>query len=140
MSVLCLLYRIGEKKPLTKELQSLVIPKVSTHYNEIGIELFHDDDLSRLDEIAKANPTDYRKACTAMFQHWLGADYDATWNALIAALRSPGIQLISVSHELVKQLNGWLLFIVSCWLPQHVILSCLKSKEPPRQCIRVNLP
>ena len=94
-------------KPVRKDLQKFVIPKVSTHYNEIGIELFHDDDLPVLDEIQKANPNDYRKACLAMFQHWLGADYpNATWNALITALRSPGIQLIAVSHELEKQLIG----------------------------------
>jgi len=94
-------------KPSVKDLQNFVIPKVSTHYNEIGIELYHDDDLSVLDEIRAANPSDYRKACLAMFQHWLSAyDSNASWSVLIAALKSPGIQLIAVSCELEKRLIG----------------------------------
>ena len=79
-----------------------MIPKVASKWHELGIELYKDADVPRLDTIQKQCPGDFSKACTEMLSHWRGAYKNATWNRLIKALEAPGLQLNAIAQDIKR--------------------------------------
>ena len=99
-------FNLEHKKPTINKLQNFVIQKVTPKYYELGIELYKDYDVSRLDAIRRASATDLTSGCTEMFKFWLQTYENATWDKLIKALRAPGLQqnadALSIMREVVK--------------------------------------
>ena len=92
----------GPLKPTLKLLQDHVIPRVASKWHELGIELYKDDDVSRLDTIRKQCPGDFEKACTEMLSYWRQAYENATWNRLIKALKAKGLQLNANALDIMR--------------------------------------
>ena len=86
-------------------LQRHVIPHVATEWNELGIELFNEEDIHMLDTIETDHKKD-KKRCFEMFRKWLMTYDKVTWNQLVEALKSPGVQLRPVAAKLEENLIG----------------------------------
>jgi len=101
---LVLLYflAIGQSRPTMKVLNKHVIPRVSTKWYDLGLELIDDKYETELETIR----TDYRNdgskmCCQKMFSKWLETRDDASWDHIIEAMRN--IELNSVASD-VEQL------------------------------------
>ena len=98
----CFTSYVGHLKPTHKKLLNHVIPKVASKWHELGIELYKDADVPRLDTIQRECPGDYAKACTEMLSYWRETYGSATWNRLIKALRAPGLQLNAIALDIMR--------------------------------------
>ena len=99
-------FKIVPIKPILKHLYNVVIPKVANDWYELGIQLFHESQLSRLDEINTSYSNDHRRGCIEMLKYWLKITPGATWDDLIHALRAPGLELLSVADDVEKEVQG----------------------------------
>ena len=102
-NVMLMCYCSGHSKPILKDLQKVVIPKVSIRWYELGIELFDEADRVKLQEI-KETHNELQKCCLEMFQLWLNIYLDGTWHKIIEALKSPGVQLMTQANNIEKYL------------------------------------
>ena len=89
-----------------KDLSNIVIPKVANDWYDIGIQLFNESQLPKLDEIRATFSNDRRGGCVEMLKYWLQITPGATWDNLIHALRAPGLQLITIADDVEKELKG----------------------------------
>ena len=89
-------------KPTRKLLLRYVVPRVASKWHELGIELYKDADVSRLDTIQRQCPGDFTKACTEMLSYWRETYGNATWNRLIKALKAPGLQLNAIALDIKR--------------------------------------
>ena len=96
-------FNLGHKNPTISQLQNFVIQWVTPKYYELGIELYRDSDVHRLDAIKKASATDLTSPCTEMFEFWLQKYDDATWDRLIRALKAPGLQLHAIALDIMRE-------------------------------------
>ena len=80
-----------------------MVPKVASKWHELGIELYRDSDVTKLDIFHKNSPGDYSKGCTEMLKYWLEFYGDATWDSLIKALTAPGLQLNAIAGDIKKE-------------------------------------
>ena len=80
-----------------------MIPKVSNDWYDLGIQLFSEPQLSKLDEINTVYSNDPRRGCIEMLKYWLNITPGATWNSLIQALRAPGLELLSKADDVEKE-------------------------------------
>ena len=97
-------FNLGHKKPTISQLQNFVIHKVTPKYYELGIELYKDPDVHRLDAIKKAFAADLASGCTDMFNFWLQTyGENATWDRLIRALKAPGLQLNAIALNIMRE-------------------------------------
>ena len=108
LMVLMILYiiSIDSSKPLLKDLHNIVIPKVANDWYELGIQLFNESQLTRLDGFHDAYSNDHRKGCIQMLKHWLKVSPEATWDSLIHALRAPGLELSTIADEVERELRS----------------------------------
>ena len=84
-------------KPTIKVLQSSkIISAIGTKWYELGIALLDDDKAEQL-EIIEGNNSEITRRCTAMLKYWLETHSNATWNDLVEALKSPGVELNNVA-------------------------------------------
>ena len=97
---------IDSPKPLLKDLSNIVIPKVANDWYDLGIQLFNESQLPKLDEIRATFSSDRRGGCVEMLKYWLKITPGATWNNLIYALRAPGLQLITIADDVEKEVKG----------------------------------
>ena len=81
-----------------------MIPRVAAKWNELGIELYKDNDILHLERIGKEHPGDFTKACTEMFKFWRTTYTNATWNKLIKAITAPGLQLNAIAADIKRDL------------------------------------
>ena len=63
---------------------------LTTKWYDIGLELL-DSDTATLDVIKKNNPADTDECCTEMFKKWIESKPDASWDQLINALSTIGL-------------------------------------------------
>ena len=71
---------------------------------KLGIELYKESDVPKLETFKKDHLNDNTAACTEMFNFWLQAYGDAaTWHRLIEALEAPGLQVDTTAHEIKKE-------------------------------------
>ena len=107
-------------KPSKKKLLDHVIPHVSLHWYELGVQLLKEDQESHLDIIQSNQARDDKKHCMDMFWYWLSTNTSATWQQLIKALQSPAVELPVVAADLEKMLTGMNILnnsiIVVIWL------------------------
>ena len=97
---------IGSSKPLLKDLHNILIPNIANDWYEVGIQLFGNSQLPRLDEIRATYSNDRRGGCVEMLKYWLKITPDATWDDLIHTLREPGLELFSVADYVEKEAKG----------------------------------
>ena len=83
-----------------------MVPRVTPQWFELGVKLLNEDQESHLDIISSHYANDSRTCCEKMLWHWLDTNTNATWEQLIAALRSPAIELFVVAADLEKMLPG----------------------------------
>ena len=85
-------------KPTIKVLQSAkIISAIGPKWYELGIALLDEDQLMQLKTIKSNNNNEVARCCTEMLMYWLETDSNATWNDLVEALKSPGVELNSVA-------------------------------------------
>ena len=96
---------IDLSKPRLNDLEIIVVPKISNKWYEIGIQLFTESHLPRLDEIRLTYSNDHQ-SCINMLRLWLEITPGATWDDVIHALRAPGLELLSTADDVEKEFRG----------------------------------
>ena len=76
------------------------------NWYDVGLELLEPEDESKLDEIQTDKGGNVNECCGVMLYLWLQKQPYATWNQLIDALRSPGVELFDVASKIEEMLNG----------------------------------
>ena len=94
------------QKPLLKDLRNIVVPKVASKWYEVGVQLFNQSQLPRLNEIQATYLNDHQGGCAEMFRFWLEITPGASWNSLIHAITAPGLELLSTADNIHKKLKG----------------------------------
>ena len=91
-----------------KNILELVVPHVTQKWKELGIILLQKgkDPVAQLEAIRADHPSNNRTCCLNMFQFWLETDTTASWEQLITALCSNGVDLANVAEDLKKTLSG----------------------------------
>ena len=84
-----------------KNVRSLFAKK----WYDIGLELFDLEDESEL-ELIKSSKLGKVECCAEMLELWLHRQPYATWNQLLEALESPGIELNNVALKIRRMLSG----------------------------------
>ena len=92
-------------KPSTKKLLPYVA-HVASNWYELGAMLLEEVQESQLKLIQSTYGSDVRKCCLAMLQYWMDTHPEATWDHLVIALRSPGIDLTAVASDMEKNFTG----------------------------------
>ena len=87
-------------------MHNILIPKIANNWYEVGIQLFKNSQLPKLDEIQATYSTDRRGGCIKMLNYWLQITPEATWEDLICALRKPGLELFSLADYVEKIVRG----------------------------------
>ena len=95
----------GSGRPARKYLKN-VKSLFADKWYDIGLELFDPEDESKLDEIQSNKGGNVGDCCGEMLRVWLQKQPYATWNQLIDALRSPGVELFVVASKIEEMLNG----------------------------------
>lgn len=93
-------------KPTSEKILDHVVPFVTECWYKLGELLLKDDQDShlRLNVIQATFSGDIRMCCEKMFWYWLITNNDATWQQLIQALKSVGLNL--VAGNVKKNLTG----------------------------------
>ena len=102
--ILCV--AIDHLKPILKDLQNIVSPKVAARWYEFGIQLLDNSHLPKLEEIYAAYTHDYRRGCLEMFKYWLQVDKVATWGKVIEALEAPSMDFLTESQNVDEEVKG----------------------------------
>jgi len=89
-----------------KDLHNILVPKVANKWYELGIQLFNEQQLPRLDQIRTIYSNDFQKGCIEMLGYWLKITPGATWNNLICALKAPGLMLLTIADDVEKEVKG----------------------------------
>ena len=96
---------IGKGRPLLKTLHDHVVMKIADRWKDLGLQLLQSDQQYILNIIATNHSNDAVKCCKCFLKKWLETAPDATWNQLIEALRSPGIQLIDLADQIEQMIK-----------------------------------
>ena len=95
----------GHSIPTHKQLLNIVVPKVASLWYNLGVQLYKESDVPKLETFKKDHLSDNTAACTEMLYFWLRAYGDAaTWHKLIEALKAPGLQMDATAQEIEKEL------------------------------------
>lgn len=95
---------IGTDTPSLVYLNRYVRESIAVKWHDVGIELLKQEGEKALRIIKANNAGNVSECCAEMLQLWLRRQPSATWNQLICALRSPGIQLNDVVMKIEGQL------------------------------------
>ena len=68
-------------------MQKFVKNDIAFKWEELGVELLDEEQLSKLRHIAK-DEHEVEDCCTKLFNYWLDTDPDASWNKLLEALKN----------------------------------------------------
>lgn len=68
--------------------------------------LLHEHQETQIDMLKDNNMKDPENGCMEMFWYWLDTHRDASWQDLLKALRSPGVDLGNVATEIEQMLTG----------------------------------
>ena len=94
----------GNSIPTINELQSIVTPKVAARWYQLGISLYDNSDVPRLDIIKAGTFYDITVACNEMLKSWVELYRNrATWRKLVLALQSPALVMNAQAHYVMKE-------------------------------------
>ena len=80
---------------------------MSYKWYEIGVMLLQEEEEQRLERIQSDFYMDgHRIKCLSMLQHWMSTHPEATWNDLLTALRSPGVDCPNIASDIEKNFTG----------------------------------
>jgi len=82
-----------------------------TTWHDVGLALSITE--GKLKEIKANNPNDVGTCCKQMFSHWLQKDIHASWEKLMTALESPGIEYNSLAESIRCELTPGMLRMYS---------------------------
>ena len=82
---------VGSERPSLKDLHDHVVSQVAHKWKDLGVQLLKSDQQNELSIIAADYPGNCRECCKRVFEIWLNTTADATWDQLIAALESVGL-------------------------------------------------
>ena len=91
-------------------LSSHVKDKIAPKWRDLGIELLNEEQCTQLDIIEENHSQNVERCCTEMFQYWLSADLQASWNKLINSLEQIGENALARKIK-IDVLKGFLVFI-----------------------------
>ena len=66
---------------------------------------------------------DAKKCCLDMLRYWMEAHPEATWDHLVKALKSPGVELNTVASDIEKNFTGKILVLIlyNSYIDQYFI-------------------
>jgi len=96
---------IGSQRPARKYLKD-VRSLFAKNWYDIGLELLEPEDENKLDEIETNKGGNVNECCGDMLHLWLQKQPYATWNQLIDALKSPGVEMFDVASKIEGMLKG----------------------------------
>ena len=97
---------LDSSKPLLKDLFNIIVLKVTNKWYELGIQLYNQSQLPRLDGIYASYSNNNQRGCVEMLKCWLDSTPRATWDNLINALKAPGLELLSIADDVEKEVRG----------------------------------
>ena len=103
---------IGGGRPARKYLKD-VRSLFAKNWYDVGLELLDPEDENQLDMIETSKSGNPNDCCVDMLHLWLQKQPNATWNQLIEALKSPGIELCDVAAKIDGMLKGKLRYCTS---------------------------
>ena len=89
----------------TKALLPFII-QLTPKWYELGAMLLEEKQEAHLRAIKTSHSGDAWKCCFDMLQYWMETHPEATWDHLVTALKSPGVELIAVASDIEKSLAG----------------------------------
>ena len=93
-------------KPSIKVLQhSEVISAIGPKWYELGIGLLDDNQLKKLKAI-KIDNSEVTRCCIEMLIYWLESHPTATYQDLVKALKTPGVELNNVATTVENLFPG----------------------------------
>ena len=101
---MCIIY-VVHLKPSTKALLPF-LDKLTPNWYELGAMLLEEKQEPHLRAIKTSHGGDARRCCLEMLQYWMETHPEATWDHLVTALKSPGVELIAVASDIEKILTG----------------------------------
>ena len=97
------MYATGSERPDLAHLAT-VRSLFEADWYEIGLNLLNQDDAHRLDLIKINGKDNTSECCREMLKLWLRKQPKATWDQLIRALRSEGVERNDVAYKIKKKL------------------------------------
>ena len=96
------MYDVAYSRPSLKALLPFV-PQLAPGWYELGVTLL--EDVKCLTVIEGNNRSD-KQSCLAMLQYWMEKRPGATWDNLVTALKSPGVDLPAVASAIERKFTG----------------------------------
>jgi len=94
----------ADDRPFPKDLQNHVVPGAAIKWKYIGTQLFDPTSGDMLDIIEKECQNDIKRCCICMLDKWLDKTPDASWNQVLAALRTPSVELNYLADQIEQKL------------------------------------
>ena len=103
----------ADDRPSLRDLHSHVVPGAAVKWKGLGIQLLDPTSGNELDIIERECQNDFKECCSQMLQTWLKVTPNATWNQVLAALRTPSIELYRLADQIEEKFKkeGWLDFV-----------------------------
>ena len=86
--------------------------QIAPNWYELGAMLLDVTEEPQLNLIQATDSSDAKKCCLAMLKKWMNTHPEATWNHLVTALRSPGVDLAAVAADIESTFTGKLLIYI----------------------------
>ena len=83
------------------------------YWYELGAMLLEEKQEAHLKTIKVMHGSDARKCCLDMLHYWMDTHPMATWDHLVTALKSPGLELIAVASNIEGNFTGKLIICVA---------------------------
>ena len=96
---------VADSMPSTKQLLPFV-GRMASNWYEVGAMLLDVTQESVLDLIQATYGSDAKKCCLSMLKKWMNTHPEATWHHLVAALSSPGVEMVTVASDIKKKFKG----------------------------------
>lgn len=81
-------------------MNKFVIQQACNKWFDIGLELLKPKNSQFLLNMLEDHTKDNKQCCVQMFDKWLKTERKAKWRDVIAALRSPSVQLHKVAKDI----------------------------------------
>ena len=82
-----------------------MVPGAAVKWRDLGIQLLDPTSGDMLDIIEKECQNDVKECCMRVLQKWLDRIPDASWNQVLAALRTPPVELNNLANQIEQKLN-----------------------------------
>jgi len=77
----------------------------------LGLQLFDQKNESIMQSLKADHHKSTQELCSDMFSHWLNSAKKATWDKVIAALRSPSVNLPNLAKNIEDDLDHRVCYI-----------------------------